>query len=222
MTYVAIQNTYEEVQIAVCVNQDIVARTTINKIHASAQCIPALNTLLTNYNLTLSDLSCIVANCGPGPFTTLRVVLTTVNGIQAASGIPLIGIDSLDALIQEYSNSAYPITIALLNAFNQDVYYAQADSATSSYTKGCQNINDYITELARTYPKQALQFLGNGALLHKEFITEVFGSYAYMPTPMPATCSLDQIQRMGFAAWQQGKGQTTPLSPHYLKSASPK
>ena len=222
MTYLAIQNTYDEVQIALCANQEMVARTTINKINASAHCIPAIDTLLTQHNLTLADLSCIVANCGPGPFTTLRVVLTTVNGIQAASSLPLIGIDSLDALIQEYSNSAYPLTVALLNAFNQDVYYAVSHTPTHTITKGCQNITECITQLAQTYPGQPIQFLGNGVMLHQEFIKNMFGAYAYIPSPIAQTCSLEQIARMGLAAWEQGKSQTTPLTPHYIKSATPK
>jgi len=200
----------------------MVARTTINKINASAHCIPAIDTLLKEHNITLADLSCIVANCGPGPFTTLRVVLTTVNGIQAASSLPLIGIDSLDALIQEYSNPAYPLTVALLNAFNHDVYYAIAHTPTRTITKGCQNNTDFITHLAQTYPEQPIQFVGNGVMLHREFIKNMFGTYAYIPTPLPETCSLEQIARMGLAAWEQGKSQTTPLVPHYLKSATPK
>lgn len=221
MTYLAIQNTYEEVQIALCVENNIVARIAINKMYASAQCIPALDKLLIEHQLKLSDIAFIVANCGPGPFTTLRVVLATVNGIQMASAIPLIGIDSLDALLQEYGNQECLIACALLNAFNQDVYYATADARNNTYKKGCQNIDSLLAELAHTYPEQLIQFVGNGALLYQDRITHMFGSYACLPTPARDTCSLDQIQRMGIEAWRQGNYQTTPLSPHYLKSASP-
>ncbi|MFI5332827.1 MAG: tRNA (adenosine(37)-N6)-threonylcarbamoyltransferase complex dimerization subunit type 1 TsaB [Candidatus Babeliales bacterium] len=219
MTYLAIQNTYDQVQIGLCKNQTIIARTTIDKIHANAQCIPALDVLLSEHNLIVSDLTYIITNCGPGPFTTLRVVLATINGIHYASQIPLVGIDSLDAIIEEYRNPAY-INVALLNAFNQDVYYAIAD--TNGIRKGCQNISHFIAELAHIYPQQPIQFVGNGALLHQEHILNAFGSYAIMPTPMPETCSLDQIHRMGVKKWHEGKGQRTPLTPHYLKSAHPK
>lgn len=221
MTYLAIQNSYDEVQIALCTPDGIKDRVSINKMHASAQCIPALDTLLAQHNLTSTDIDYIVANCGPGPFTTLRVVLTTVNGIHAASAIPLIGINALKALLEEYQHPEYPLTLALLNAFNQDVYYAYIDPATNIYTQGCQNVTTLIKYFAQLYPEQPIQCIGNGALLHNALITNIFGAYAHIPTPVPETCSLEQIQRMGLKEWQQKKWQTTPLIPEYLKSAAP-
>lgn len=221
MTYLAISNTYDEVQIALCVDQTIVARTAINKIYASPRLIPEIDTLLTNHNFQLADLSFIVANVGPGPFTTLRAVLATVNGIQAASSIPLIGIDSLDALVQEYSDPAHPLTIALLNAFNQDVYYAIRDTRTNTYTQGCQNSSEFIDTLTNYCSNGSVQFLGNGALLHHDKIIKACGSHIAMPTPMPETCSVDQIAHMGLEAWNAGGHFDKPLAPHYLKSATP-
>lgn len=213
MRYLTIQNTYDQVELALCTNRTIYASTTLNKIHASAECIPTLDALLKSHNLSMNDLSFIAANCGPGPFTTLRVVLTTVNGIHAASNIPLVGINALDALMQEYADTSRT-TVALLNAFNNDVYYA-----INSTVIGCQNIATLLAHLAATYPQQPLSFIGNGARMHQALITQTFGSYAHIPNPLPETASLDQIQRMGFDLWEQKKGQATPLTPYYLKNA---
>jgi tRNA threonylcarbamoyl adenosine modification protein YeaZ len=215
MRYLAIHSTYDAVEIALCYNNAIQNRISSNKIHASAQSIPALDALLKNQNLSIHDLTCIVAHVGPAPFTTLRVVLATVNGIQAATSIPLIGINGLDALMRQYQQPSY-VTICLLNAFNQDVYYA-----IDSTKKGCQNIKSFLAEIAATYPQQALQFVGNGARMHHALITELFGSYAHLPDPLPDICSLDQIQQDGFRAWHESKGQKTALIPCYLKSAAP-
>lgn len=222
MTYLAISNTYDEVQIALCVDHTIVTHAVINKIYASPLLIPEIDTILTAHNYRLADLSFIVVNVGPGPFTTLRAVLATVNGIQAASCIPLIGINALDALVQEYSDPAHPITIALLNAFNQDVYYAIRDTRSHTYTQGCQNSSEFIATLANYKTDQPIQFLGNGTLLHHDKIIKACGDNIFIPTPMPETCSVGQVARMGLELWNAGGDFSKPLAPHYLKSATPK
>ncbi len=50
--------------------------------------------------LRFLDLAFIAAHQGPAPFTTLRVCLTTVNGFAFATGMPLIGINGLQELVE--------------------------------------------------------------------------------------------------------------------------
>src|SRR5687767_3976293 len=115
MTYfLALQNTYQNVEIALFKDSQILASTTLSKLQASSHSMPAIQELLKTNNLTLKDLSFIGASQGPGPFTTLRVVIATVNGISFSTGIPLIGVDGLDTFLDEQKDSRYPV-VALLN-----------------------------------------------------------------------------------------------------------
>src|SRR3990170_4281291 len=121
--FLSIQNTYEAIEIALFKDDQLVAALKEDKSRASKELIPLIAYLLLRARITMKDLAFIAVNQGPGPFTTLRVVIATVNGLSFATNVPLVGIDSLDAFLEEYKNSEHP-TIILLNAFNNDVYYA--------------------------------------------------------------------------------------------------
>ncbi len=103
--HLIIQHTEQTVEIALFDNAQCRGSVAVEKSAASALLIPKIQELLTTNNLQLSDLDFIAANAGPGPFTTLRTILATVNGLGYAVSIPLIGIDGLDAMLDEVNPS---------------------------------------------------------------------------------------------------------------------
>ncbi len=121
-----------------------------NDTKASSHLVPYINDLLIKHNLTLENLDFIAIDKGPGAFTSLRVCIATVNGINFANNIPLVGIDGLEALYQETYNAlekkltktvatdpddtkeqitspTIDTIVCLLNAYNNDVYYLIRD-----------------------------------------------------------------------------------------------
>ena len=122
--FLAIQNTYEMIEMALFNEDSIVESITIDKKEATKTIVTVLNALLERNNCPLNSLDFFAVNQGPGPFTTLRVVIATMNGLAFATNIPLVGVDGLDVLCAEEQDASFPITVALLNAFNSDVYYA--------------------------------------------------------------------------------------------------
>src|SRR5689334_5441532 len=121
--FLSIQNTYETIDVGLFSAHTVIDTASISKLQASKKITILLDSLLKKHFLQLSDINFIAVNQGPGPFTTLRIVLTTVNAIQFSRHIPLIGIDGLHAILAEYKNNEYPNTVALLDAFNKDVYF---------------------------------------------------------------------------------------------------
>lgn len=216
--FISIQNTYNTLEIGLFKDGQLLDWVTEDKISASKNCIPLIATLLAKHGTGLTHLSFIAVNQGPGPFTTLRVVIATVNGLSYANNIPLIGIDALDALLTEYHHTEYPITIALLNAFNNDVYFG-IQNGTEEFEKGYKNITKLIEALQQKFPHETIRFIGNGAALFIQPITETFGARAFMPEQIPNTCTIQQIGLLGLEQWQTKQEGSKELQPLYLKQA---
>ena len=75
--FLSIQNTYDSIEIALFKDEQLVTKAEENKIRASQRITQLLTTILQNNNLSLSDLSFLGVNQGPGPFTTLSVVIAS-------------------------------------------------------------------------------------------------------------------------------------------------
>lgn len=214
MNYLVIQANYLEYQVGLYKDTQQIALLKGDKKYSSKELVPTINTILKQHNLALNDLNGIGVNQGPGPFTSLRVAITTANGIAFGSHIQLIGNNSLHALLQEYPDNQYPLTIAILNAFNKDLYYAiQQEIGTQD---GCKNIEILFQDLKRQFPEQTIRFIGNGTTMYKDLIEKTFGKYAFIPDPCPQEASLAPFASMTLKELKLGN-TVEMLKPIYLK-----
>ena len=213
--YLALQTTYEQLEIGLFKKNQLIEQVKEGKKQASKLIIEHLNAVLANHAVELADLSFIAVNQGPAPFTSLRVVIATVNGLAFASQIPLVGVDGLAAFMNQYQSSEWSITIGLLNAFNNDVYFAITQPNTPLQT-GCKNIETFLEELKQQFPDQQLCFIGNGTALFQKEITDAFAANAFIPEPLPEYVSLSAIGTLATAQWEQ-RITSTQLLPLYLK-----
>lgn len=217
MTYfLSIQNTYDSVEIALFQDNQLLATTQEDKLRASKYFVHILQSILKENNVGFNDLQFLAVNQGPGPFTTLRVVIASVNGLSFSNQIQLIGIDGLDALLLEFPDASIAITVAMLNAFNNDVYFA-VQSKNTIEQKGCENILIFLEKLKKQYPNDQIRFIGNGTQLFFDQINTYFETKAILPSPLPQHCSVKQIGLMGFDFWQKKENLSIKLMPLYLK-----
>lgn len=213
--FLVFQNTYDELQMALFQGSQSIALRSICKIEASTRFISVLQDLLNEHTISLSEIPFIVVNQGPGPFTTLRTVLACANGLSFASKIPLIGIDGLDAFMQEERDAEYPNTVILLNAFGQDVYFAI--QSNNSIQKAYLNIDELLEQIKHAMPGKQIRFLGNGTQMFQEKIVATFGENAYIPKKIPSYCSIEAVGTLGLEKWEKDKSGTHQLLPLYLK-----
>ena len=203
--FLVIQTNYLGIEIGLFEGETLIGLATVDKFNASQRIISLIHEILTNNSLFLDDLSFIAANQGPGPFTSLRVVISTVNGLSFATEKPLIGIDGLKAFAEEYPN-----TTILLNAYNKDVYYHLSGAL------GYKKIHELLEEKIETP-----HFIGNATAIYKDLILEKIPN-AVIPDPIPLTCSINKIGSIAWIKWQDKKELSKQLLPLYLKTASPK
>jgi tRNA threonylcarbamoyladenosine biosynthesis protein TsaB len=203
-TYIAIQGSYTKLQLALfkgdfCLEQI----EEVNK-KASSLLIPLIKKMLDQQKMTLDNIDFIATDQGPGAFTSLRVTISTINGISFAKHIPLIGIDGLQALLQETN------AIPLLNAYNNEVYYALNNK--KSYKK-----IDALLDDLQMLRQQKIMVCGNGAILHKNIILEKLKDKKISFLEQ-SVCSTQQIATMALQRWHNKKNLQKKLYPLYLKS----
>lgn len=216
-TFLVVQARYQNFEVGLFNELNCIDHEIHDKKDTSKLLIPIIKDILLRNSISLQDLSAIGVNQGPGPFTTLRIVLTTVNGIAFATKIPLIGFNSLQALLQENLDPHIPITIALLNACNNDVYYA-IQQHNKELVVGCKNIFQLLEALPGIInPHSSIHFIGNGVSLASPVINSLFGPKAIIQEPLIEEASLNQIAKMTFDALVHQKDFATQLLPIYLK-----
>ena len=218
--YLAFQHNYKGIDIALFSNNQMVDSLSEDKIRASKNILLLADKLLKKNKVSLNDLSFIAANQGPGPFTTLRVIITTVNGISFATKLPLVGVDGILAFLNEY-RSTEVTTVALLNAYSKDVYYAIGLPSGELVDSGYDNIESFLRKTSGQFAGKSISFIGNGTELYKEEIELFFKKQALIEKKNPQTCSIKQIGKEAFAQWNSTEYKTTNLLfPMYLKKGT--
>lgn len=127
--------------------------------------LPHIDLLLKENHLLLKDISFIAATTGPAPLTTLRSTLATLNGIAAASGIPLVGLSVMDLLVEEPELSANEASIAILDAFCGEVHFkVYKGQQIAQGTSTIQNLANVLHHL----PYELFVIKGEQAELYKK------------------------------------------------------
>jgi tRNA threonylcarbamoyladenosine biosynthesis protein TsaB len=215
-TFLVSQSNYTGIEIALFKDERRLAFVSETKFNATKNFTLLIDYLFEQGQITLKDLDFIAANRGPGPFTTLRTVITTMNGIAFATGLPIVGVNGLEAFSHEYKTQEWPCTVYLLNAFSNQLYYA-IEQHSQVKTIGCASLPEILTLLTAHYAtKEPIRFLGNGAILYRTHIQEQLGTAAYIPDIVPEMPSVKAIADSARRLWQQ-KEAVTQLVPLYLR-----
>ncbi len=221
--FVSIQGTYNKIELALFNNAICLQTVSKTDAKASSSLVPLLNDLLSHHNLSLKDLAFIAVDKGPGAFTSLRVTIASVNGIAFSQKIPLIGINSLEALAHQASpsiphNNEHPsLLVCLLNAYNNDVYYL-IQSSEETIDIGCKKIDDLLTDLQEKTIHHQLWGTGNGFEVHREIISQALGNKISFIDPFISICSAQAIGQLAYKQWEKGQGMVDQIAPLYLKT----
>lgn len=214
-TYLVIQNTYDTVEMGLYSDDCCIDRVCEDKMSAGKMTVPLVSALLERNKCSFSQLTFIAANQGPAPFTTLRIIIATVNGFAFATSLPLVGLDGLRALLEQHKDDHYPITIALLDAFNKDVYVGIAQNGQVVYT-GCQSIEEFLPYIKQTYRAHKIHFVGAGSIMYEEQINAVLHNRAVI-IKENQLCSLDFLAQQAYKKWIMQQDISSQLFPLYLK-----
>ena len=214
--FLSLQADYHGITIGIYQETSALQTVSIPKMNANQLLMPTILNMLSTTQLTFESLAFIAVNQGPAPFTTLRIVITTANGLNFARQIPLVGVDALHTFIQEKHGDT-DVTIALLNAFSQDVYFAINNHAKKDGLDiGWSSIQEFFQKYSDKFPFQSITFIGNAITLYKEQIEEHFKDVHFV-TPNPEYTNFDACSRAAYKQWQEKRNVCATLLPLYLK-----
>ena len=87
----------------------------------SERLLPAVDRALDEARITLEGLGGIAVSIGPGSFTGLRIGLSTAKGLAYATGLPLVGVPTLEAMAWTLPAARWQVC-PVLDARKQEVY----------------------------------------------------------------------------------------------------
>lgn len=215
MSYFLIaQYSYETIDLALCHNEKIIESCSIHKFQATGQTIPTIQTMLQNHGLSLSDLRCFGINKGPGPYNTLRAMLTMFNGIHRTTSIPLISFNALDLLSSEYKHQNHIVT---LQAFDQHLFF---NLCLNGHKQQGAASTEHIASLI-VAAKTPLHAYGNGFIKYKELFAQRCPNLI-LQEPIVAFNSLESLARATYDSLEQAQPAAEYIMPIYFEDYSEK
>lgn len=136
----------------------------------SENLMPILKEVLERNNLKLSDFNLISVSVGPGSFTGIRIGIASIKPLAEVYNLPVASVTSLESLARNIENIDSDTTIiSLIDARNNQVYAGFFDNDYNLKEEIAEDI-EVVLKKAEKFSK--IVFVGDGAVLHKDLISE--------------------------------------------------
>ena len=193
----------------------IASRSWYSQANHTAELMPAIAEILKGQGLAARDLTGIAVALGPGGFSALRVGISTAKGLALASGIPLVGLRTLDLEAYPYRASGVPVC-ALLDVGRQEV--AAARFGVDGQRLGEDNIGS-PEELFGGIAEPTI-FCGEAVPGCIELMQKQLGNLA-LPVILPPSARLWPLAALGQQRIELDEtDDLASLQPHYLRMPS--
>lgn len=177
---------------------------TDSKTH-SENLMPLVDKLFKETGLQLSDMTAIACSIGPGSFTGIRIGIATVKAMAEVFNIPVISVTSLETLA-ELGNAN--TVVSLIDAKNDQVY-------CGIFGNGELIANDIHEVIEHLRKLSNIQFVGNGAILHKELLKKELKNISFSEENVQSAFALGKC---AFRKFQNGEVQNADtILPLYLR-----
>lgn len=197
-------------------DQLIISYTVKSDISHSKRLLSSIELALKQVSLTLEDLSGFGVTIGPGSFTGLRIGLSIGKGLAYATGKPLVGVSTLEAMAFGLPFAPYLIC-PVMDARKGEVY-------AGFFKNQGQTLSKVLPEMVLPpgglcqYIHEPVIFLGDGIGLYRELFLQGLEEEAFFGAdgrrgPVAACVALLAFEKMK-------KGQTEDIwsiKPHYIR-----
>lgn len=192
----------------------------------SQRLVPMIDQLLDGAGLLLADIDAFAVAVGPGSFTGLRIGMATVKGLALATAKPVIGVPTLDALVENVVGRP-GLLVPVLDARKNEVYTAVYESEQGENRR----LTDYIaaapcllaerlTAMLGSAKVQQITFLGDAVPAYREFLLASFAPDCRFASPPLALPRASQVALLGVRRLQNGEvDDVNSLVPIYVRAS---
>lgn len=182
----------------------------------SERLLPALDRLLHDARLRLEEVDGIACAIGPGSFTGLRIGLSTAKGLALATGKPLVGIPTLEAMALGLPFCRYQIC-PFLDAKKKEVYCALFRYEGEPLIRVMEDSVLPIKALVERISEPTV-FLGDALKVYGEALKKNLGGLALFPPRSRRSGSAAGVAELGFQRLLRGAwDDPARLVPRYIR-----
>jgi tRNA threonylcarbamoyladenosine biosynthesis protein TsaB len=206
--------------VALIAEQQVLASVFIRQPAAfSRLLLPCIDRLLAWTGYTLTDLTGLVVNVGPGVFTGLRIGLATAQGLAMACGKPLVGcstFEALLALVPYWEGAICPVIEARRGEVYAALYYQQGGQVQERIP-GMVVAPEALCALL----EDRTLFLGSGVKLYGATFLALLGDRAVcMDTGLEEVGLAVSLARVAQSRLQAAPAEVAPIpKPLYIRPA---
>ena len=219
MRVIAIETATMVGSIAIIDAARVISEITLNaRATHSERLMAAIDRLLGDSGLAIDDMDGVAVSIGPGSFTGLRIGLSAAKGLSYASGKPLIGIPTLDALALNMTFSSYLIC-PIQDARKGEVYTALYRPGDNSPEKMTDDMAVDPSALAGMITQKTV-FLGDGVNRYRELLMKQLGEL-YNEAPIPLQLPrASNVAMLGLKRLEKGDTDDPfTLIPRYIRKS---
>lgn len=218
--FLLIETATDACSVAVSCEDRILSCKTLDEPRSQASRLaPLIKECLDESGVAISDCTAIAVSKGPGSYTGLRVGVSTAKGLCFGSGIPLIGIDTLEIIAREAAAvagiSGDSIIIPMIDARRMEVYASAYDLDFRRIAETEPVILDGNSFAGQIGSHEKIIFAGNGAMKFKECIAGKYGDKCIFIDCPPSARSMAAATA---EAWKEKRLEDVAyFEPFYLK-----
>jgi len=183
----------------------------------SERLLGAIEFVLGEARCSIGDVDGWAISLGPGSFTGLRIGVSTVKGLAFATGKPVAGVSTLDALASQVSPTSYLIC-PILDARKREVYaafyrYGEGDILGRQSDDQALRPEDLVKKI-----EERTIFLGDGVRTYRDFLLHSLPSLATFPSAPIHVPHGSMVAKLGFELLKKGEHlNVSTFSPIYVR-----
>ncbi|MDN3669573.1 tRNA (adenosine(37)-N6)-threonylcarbamoyltransferase complex dimerization subunit type 1 TsaB [Echinicola jeungdonensis] len=181
-------------------------------VHAR-KLMPSIKLLLDQAEIKPGTLDAVAVSQGPGSYTGLRIGVSTAKGLAFAHDIPLIGVDTLDALAWKTKGfvKKTDFVVPMIDARRMEVYCKVLNGAGEEIEPLSPKIVDK-DGFGEYLDKSRVYFLGDAVAKVQEVVLHPNACY------LPLVNSASSVGELAFRKYREGEFEDIAyFEPNYLK-----